>query len=349
MAAQLVARPRLASPRLASPRLASPRLMPRAVRRRRSEYIKCLVLKLLSSEAHEHAALFPALATCLQFSESDVHQLTHAREARTSTRGILASFVGRRQPALPPIDHESAEKAVELTAKAQHLARTDDITALATLVAELAALDEEVASVRSDAARDVRAHRERIEAAEASAREKEDALLKHETERQQQDAKRHTAEDEHLYLRNVLLRYMENECALPRPRTRARRPRGVRRAVRGKTPRRVQGPCAQPTDATAHAGTTRPCSPLSPRACASRPTKSRASTSGARAASVNVAARGGSLADASPTTRDACLDTPGCTLRYGACWRLKPGPRGPDAGGGACRVHVPESNAWKAR
>ena len=36
------------------------------------EYIKCLVLKLLSLRESEHESLFPALATCLQFSEDEV-------------------------------------------------------------------------------------------------------------------------------------------------------------------------------------------------------------------------------------------------------------------------------------
>ena len=47
------------------------------------EYIKCLVLKLLSLRESEHEALFPALATCLQFTEEEV------RRAQYSTRAVL--------------------------------------------------------------------------------------------------------------------------------------------------------------------------------------------------------------------------------------------------------------------
>ena len=64
-----------------------------------ADYIKCLVLKLLQSDEDEQAALFPALATCLQFSEADVQGLTTAREARRSSGGILSSLVGRSRPA----------------------------------------------------------------------------------------------------------------------------------------------------------------------------------------------------------------------------------------------------------
>ena len=62
-------------------------------------YIKCLVLKLLQSEEHTHVNLFPALATCLQFSESEVEHVATAREAKRS--GFLSVFTSGGRRATP--------------------------------------------------------------------------------------------------------------------------------------------------------------------------------------------------------------------------------------------------------
>ena len=58
-----------------------------------SEYVKNLVLKYMELEEEEHEQLFPALATCLQFTEAEVQHVAQAREARRP--GFLSSVFTR--------------------------------------------------------------------------------------------------------------------------------------------------------------------------------------------------------------------------------------------------------------
>ena len=167
-----------------------------------SEYVKCLVLKLLQTDESEHAALFPALATCLQFSQAEVEGLMQAREARRSSGGLFSSIVRRQRPSVgASIDRESAEMALELASRAPLRARQSDLTAIATLSAQLGELDEQIArlTVHEERRRD-----DQLESAYASASAKE-------SETRAKDEAHQADASERLYLRNVLLRYMETE------------------------------------------------------------------------------------------------------------------------------------------
>ena len=62
------------------------------------DYVKCLVLQLLRSDDARAADLFPALATCLQFSEEEVAAVSEAREERMSRGGLLGAL--SRRPAV---------------------------------------------------------------------------------------------------------------------------------------------------------------------------------------------------------------------------------------------------------
>ena len=171
-----------------------------------SEYIKCIVLKLLHTDESEHAALFPVLATCLQFSETDVQSLIDAREARRTRGGLLSSLVGRKRAPVgaPEIDKASAEMALELASKAQILSRQSDTVAIRTLVDQIGALDDHL----SECTR-------LYEAAQLASVTKVDEIMASMTEqdraRHELDEARKAEDGTRLYIRNVLLRYMENE------------------------------------------------------------------------------------------------------------------------------------------
>ena len=170
-----------------------------------TDYVKCLVLKLLTLDEREHFNLFPALATCLQFSEADVAMLTEAREAKAS-RGRFSSLFGgggggggrSLVEATPSADMDNiAERALELSSRAQGRAKTEDGIGVRTLIASLSELDEEVAALVGGTRQKLESEARRL-----SATEKE---MRSEAE------KREAESGERLYLRNVILRYMENE------------------------------------------------------------------------------------------------------------------------------------------
>lgn len=175
------------------------------------DYVKCLVLQLLISDETRHADLFPPLATCLQFSEADVAQVTRAHTAR-ARRGWRALIGGRSTPRKPASENEeggggggddftvAAQRAVserQATELQVNLARKADRTAIRSLVCELAKLE---AHMEEQAASAALREAARIASLSAEQRSRE--------EEQQQKAK---AAADALYLRNVLKSYMETE------------------------------------------------------------------------------------------------------------------------------------------
>ena len=119
--------------------------------------------------------------------------------------GLLSSFVSRARPEKRTgIDQESAQMALELSSRAQLRARTDDATAIQTLLAQVRDLDEEIACLLEVSARDQSSIRNHLESTQARLHQTDD-------ERRAQEAARTAEAGERLYLRNVLLRYMETE------------------------------------------------------------------------------------------------------------------------------------------
>ena len=107
-----------------------------------------------TTDEGEHAALFPALATCLQFSEAEVQALIDSRAAKRSS-GWFGR--GRAAPKMEAIDKASAEMALELSAKVQLRAQRSDVTAIAALCAAVSDLEGELEAISQRAARDVHA------------------------------------------------------------------------------------------------------------------------------------------------------------------------------------------------
>ena len=164
------------------------------------EYIRCLVLQLLQTEEAEHAALFPAIATCLQFTEADVKSVTRSREERANKqRFFLGSILNGRATRSVSNDGPTAEQSVmERQAAADLLcARVADSTAIETLVA--AVQDCEIL----------------LQAQHAAAHQREACLSRDQAAQAAYADEQARAEaaraEEHLYLRNVLIKYLADE------------------------------------------------------------------------------------------------------------------------------------------
>jgi hypothetical protein len=176
------------------------------------DYIKCLVLQLLRTEESNHGELFPALATCLQFSEAEVMQVSTAREARAARGGFLVSLLRMAPSEARGGGHSGTETTTTQMAlqsvqqqqqqqqqREEEQARTDEEharTAIKVLSAQVCDLEEALAKVSAETHERVAMGTE-LSAARASI--------------EQSSLDREAEERERLYLRNVLQRYMETE------------------------------------------------------------------------------------------------------------------------------------------
>ena len=175
------------------------------------DYVKGLVLQLLQMDEKDHADLFPALATCLQLNEDEVGRVARAHAARTRGGGrrLLDSLNVFRQGGAE--GSAWPQSRVELEQSQQALLKELEARALADGVACGALLNQ---------VRELEAG-EALTKLEASALRAEVARLKQQQQQQQQQRRAEPAaagavtsarsDADWLYLRNVILKYMETE------------------------------------------------------------------------------------------------------------------------------------------
>ena len=175
------------------------------------DYVKGLVLQLLQMDEKDHADLFPALATCLQLNEDEVGRVAraHAARSRGGGRRLLDSLNVFRQGGAE--GSAWPQSRVELEQSQQALLKELEARALADGVACGALLNQ---------VRELEAG-EALTKLEASALRAEVARLKQHQQHQQQQRRAEPAaagavtsargDADWLYLRNVILKYMETE------------------------------------------------------------------------------------------------------------------------------------------
>jgi hypothetical protein len=173
------------------------------------DYVKSLVLQLPQMDEKNHADLFPALATCLQLNEDEVGRVARAHAARTRGGGrrLLDSLNVFRQGGAE--GSEWPQSRVDLEQSQQALLKELEARALADGVAFGALLNQ---------VRELEAG-EALTKLEASALRAEVASLKQQQQQQQRRAEPAAAgavtsargDADWLYLRNVILKYMETE------------------------------------------------------------------------------------------------------------------------------------------
>ena len=174
------------------------------------DYVKGLVLRLLQMDEKDHADLFPALATCLQLNEDEVGRVAraHAARSRGGGRRLLDSLNVFRQGGAE--GSAWPQSRVELEQSQQALLKELEARALADGVACGALLNQ---------VRELEAG-EALTKLELSALRAEVARLQQQQQQQQQRRAEPAAtgavtsarsDADWLYLRNVILKYMETE------------------------------------------------------------------------------------------------------------------------------------------
>ena len=171
------------------------------------DYVKGLVLQLLQMDEKDHADLFPALATCLQLNEDEVGRVAraHAARSRGGGRRLLDSLNVFRQGGAE--GSAWPQSRVELEQSQQALLKELEARALADGVACGALLNQ---------VRELEAG-EALTKLEASALRAEVARLKQQQQQRRAEPAATGAvtsarsDADWLYLRNVILKYMETE------------------------------------------------------------------------------------------------------------------------------------------
>ena len=173
------------------------------------DYVKGLVLQLLQMDEKDHADLFPALATCLQLNEDEVGRVAraHAARSRGGGRRLLDSLNVFRQGGAE--GSAWPQSRVELEQSQQALLKELEARALADGVACGALLNQ---------VRELEAG-ESLTKLELSALRAEVARLQQQQQQQQRRAEPAAtgavtsarSDADWLYLRNVILKYMETE------------------------------------------------------------------------------------------------------------------------------------------